>query len=189
MNLFKNIRLKRGEAILRKKVQNIKRNKFRGNLASVKKIGIVWDVASVGDFEHLSQFNQKMNERGIDVKVIGYYPGKLLPDRLTAIRFLWCLKKSDLNFFFIPLSEEAELFTSTPFDVLIDMNFNNVFPLKYISAMSSASLKVGLFNKGTCTEYYDLMFEIKKPVNAGDYLSNIIHYLELINNTTNIINH
>jgi len=188
MDILRNIRLKRGKAILSKRMVSVKRSKFRGNIEDVKQIGIVWDASVVSDFEYLSIFYQTMQERGINVKIIGYYPDKILPDRLTAIRFLTCLKKQDINFFFIPVSDEAEKFIKTPFDILIDVNFNNVFPLQYITAMSSASLKIGLYEGGTNAMVFDMMLDISKKSKINDYLDHIVHYLEMINTKSEIKN-
>ncbi len=182
MELFKGIRIKRGRKILRQKASDIRRGKFAGNINSIKSIGIVWDASEDSEFRFLAQFHQSMADRGINVNIIGYYPGKILPDRLTAIRYLWCIKKEDLNFFYLPVCEEAKKFIKIPFDVLIDMNFNNILPLEYITALSPASLKIGLFNDGLNSNFFDLMLDIKKPADPREYLSNVIHYLEMIKN-------
>ncbi|MGB4291654.1 MAG: hypothetical protein WBJ37_02070 [Bacteroidales bacterium] len=182
MELFRKIRLKRGMWLLRKRAGEIKRNKFKGNLADVKSIGIVWDATRTSDFQFLAQFHQKMQEKGVDVKIIGYYPDKILPDRITAIRYLSCLKKNDLNYFYLPTSEEAENFIKTRFDVLIDVNFNDLLPLQYITAMSVASLKIGLFNDGNNSYLFDMMIDLNKNPKISDYFDHILHYLEMINN-------
>jgi len=188
MELFKKLRIKRGRYILRKKADYVKRNKFKGNLTDVKLIGIVWDATRASDFQYLAQFHQKMQERGVEVKILGFYPDKLLPDCLTAIRYLTCIKKNDLNFFYLPVSEEAENFIKTPFDVLIDINFNDLLPLQYITAMSVASLKIGLFNEGDNSYLYDMMFDLNKNSNVNEYFEHILYYLEMINNPTFIKN-
>ncbi len=66
----------------------MKRKVYYSNIKHIKKIGIVWDASKTEDFSSLSKFHQKMHERNIDVKIIGYYPGKELPDQYTAIRYL-----------------------------------------------------------------------------------------------------
>ena len=148
MELLKRIRLKIGHSILRKKMAMIKRKVFYTNIDLVKKIGIVWDASSVGDFVSLTKFHQKMSERNIEVKILGYYPGKNLPDQYTAIRYLTCMRRDEINFFYLPVSPEAETFINSRFDILIDINFKNLLPLKYLSSLSKAALKVGLSEDG-----------------------------------------
>jgi len=186
MELFENTRLKIGNSIFSKNILKTKRKVTYGGIHLIKKIGIVWDASKTGEFSGLSKFHQKMQERNIDVKILGYYPGKELPDQLTAIRFLSCIKRKELNFFYIPVSTEADVFISTKFDILIDINFDRMFPLQYITKLSAASFKVGLFYSEADSSTFDLMMEIKKPVQVENYLAQVIHYLEKINSGSTI---
>ena len=181
MAMFRKFRLNRGRAILRKKFARMKRIKFKGNISSAKTMGLVWDASKPDDFTVLSRFHQKMLERNIDLRIISYYPGKEVPDRITAIRYLTCLKQQDLNYFFRPSSPEAEQFIKTPLDILIDLNFRDNFPLEYISSLSNAGFKVGIFNNKYHTNPFDLMMEVRDTTDINDYLSQVIHYLEMIN--------
>ncbi len=186
MELFRNYRLKIGNSILVKKSLKTSRKISYTDIDNIKKIGIVWDATKTGDFTSLSKFHQKMQERNVDVKVIGYYPGKELPDQYTAIRFLTCIRRNELSFIYLPASTEADVFINSKFDVLIDINFDKVFPLQYISTLSSARFKVGLFNSEADSSTFDLMMEIKKPVQVENYLTQVIHYLEMINSGTTL---
>lgn len=181
MDFFESTRLKIGNSISSKSVGKAKRKVSYQGINQIKKIGIIWDASKTGDFSSLSKFHQRMQERNIDVKIFGYYPGKELPDQYTAIRFLTCMRRKDLNFFYIPASTEAEVFMGIKFDIVIDVNFDRIFPLQYITRLSAASLKVGLFNSETDASTFDLMMEIRKPVKVDDYLIQVIHYLEMIN--------
>jgi hypothetical protein len=184
MELFVGTRHKIANLILSKKTARIKRRVHYSNMKSIRKIGIVWDASKSEDFTSLSKFHQRMHERNIDVKIIGYWAGDELPDRLTAIRFLSCIRKKELSFFYKPVSEESDAFINTNFDVLIDVNFDKKFPLYYISSLSTASFKVGLFDSENNTSIFDLMMELKKPVHVGNYLDQVVHYLEMINSGT-----
>ncbi len=181
MKLFKNIRLKIGKAFLLKKLKKTKRKVHYSDISLVKKIGIVWDASRTDDFAGLSRFYQKMHERNIEVKILGYFSGRDLPDQYTAIRYLTCIRKREISFFYHPVSSEAKTFISNRFDVLIDINFQKVFPLQIISSLSGAAFKVGLFDTENDDSPFDLMMEIKNPVNVENYLNQIIQYLEVIN--------
>lgn len=184
MELFIKIRLKIGDAILRNKVARTKRKTSYSNIGEVKNIGIVWDASKTDDFACLSRFYQKMNENNTDVKIMGYFPGKDLPNQYTAIRYLSILKREELNLFYHPVSAESDSFVSKRFDVLIDLNFKKLLPLQYIASLSNAGLKVGLLEPDARNTPYDLMMELKSPVNVQDYLDQVIHYLGMINSGT-----
>ncbi len=181
MELFGNTRLKIANSILEKRVGKARRKVYYSNISQVKTIGIVWDASKVPDFTSLSKFFQRMHDRNIDVKIIGYYPGKELPDQYTAIRFLSCIRKNETNLFSIPVSTETDFFIRNRFDVLIDLNFEKVFPLKYITTLSSAGFKVGLFEPDSGDHRFDLMIEMKKNVPVGSFLDEVVRYLEMIN--------
>jgi hypothetical protein len=180
MELFKKIRLNIGKGILSKKITRTKRNMFYSDFRLVKKIGIVWDASSTEDFPGLSRFYQKMHERSIEVYIIGYFPGKNLPDQYTAIRYLTCVRKKEINFFYQPVSSETNKFISTRFDILIDINFKKRFPLQYISSLSNAGFKVGLYESDPINAPFNLMIDLKNPIDIENYLNEVVHYLEMI---------
>jgi hypothetical protein len=181
MELFRDTRIKIGDSILSKRRVRLKRNFFYSNINQVKTIGIVWDASKTSDFPSLSRFYQKMHDRNIDVRILGYFPGKELPDQYTALRFLNCIRKNEINWCYIPVSTETNVFISTPFDILIDLNIDRNFTLSYITKLSSARFKVGLFDSESSSSTFDLMLEIKKPVQIENYLTQVVHYLEMIN--------
>lgn len=181
MELFKSIRLKAGNNLLRKKLEKTKRKVSYSNFGLVRKIGIVWDASQFDEFPVLSKFYQRMLERNIEVKILGYYPGKHLPDQYTAIRYLTCIRRNELNYFYHPISAESSSFINNAFDILIDINFHNLLPLRYLSTMSKASFKVGPGDPENNNSPFDLMLELEKPLHIEDYLNQVVEYLEMIN--------
>jgi hypothetical protein len=184
MELFKKIRIRIGDAILKNKIAGTKRKMHYSNLSDVKNIGIVWDASKIDEFACLSRFYQKMQESKTDVKIMGYYSGKNLPNQFTAVRYLSIIKNEELNFFYHPVSNDTNKFVNNKFDVLIDINFEKLLPLQYISSLSNAGFKVGLFESETGNTPFDLMMDLKSPVNIEDYLNQVVHYLEMINSGT-----
>ncbi len=180
MEFFGNLRLRIGTIILKKRLSKISHRSKYKNFKDVRKIGIVWDASKHQEFQSLARFHQEMLERNIEVKIIGFHKGKHLPDQYTAIRYLSCIKSSETNIFYIPFSSEVQSFTDSNFDVLLDINFDKIFPLLYITGLSKAALKVGLFDPEENNNPFDLMMEIKKPVNVEEYLTQVIQYLEMI---------
>ena len=181
MEAFKNTRLRIGKFSLSKKMKRSKRRVIYSRIDMVKTMGIVWDASNPDQFSTLSRFYKKMQERKIEVKILGYFPGQELPDRYTAIRYLTCLRKNEICFFFNPVTSEAISFIEKNFDILIDINFKKIFPLHYISSLSKAGFKVGLFNSDSSDTPFDLMMDIKSPIDIENYLNQVILYLEMIN--------
>jgi len=181
MELLGEFRQKVGIYILERKGSRSKRKVHYSNIESIKKIGIVWDASNNEEFSFLTKFHNKMSEKNVKVKIIGYYAGRELPNNLTAIKFFSCIRKPELDFFYKPVSSvEAATFIKTRFDVLIDINFDKKFPLYYVSTLSTANFKVGLWDSKTSNPIFDLMIEMKRPFRIDNYLDHVMHYLEMI---------
>ena len=170
--------------MLSKVVAKTKRKVSYSKLSLIRTIGIVWDASNPYEFLCISRFYQKMQERKIEVKVFGYYSGKILPQQYIDIKYFTCLRRNDINFFYSPVTADSDRFISNKFDILIDINFKKLFPLQYISSLSNAGFKVGLFEPETKNSQFDLMMEIKSPVDVDHYLDQVIKYLEMINSET-----
>ena len=97
----------------------------------------------------------------LTLMAVGVY-GKELPNQYTALRYFTCLRKKEISILYIPSSVEADTFINTKFDILIDINFEKIFPLVYVSSLSRASFKVGLFYNESDTSVFDLMMELKE---------------------------
>jgi hypothetical protein len=181
MELLRNLRIRIGKAKLAGKMARIRRKPLYINFFHIKTIGIIWDASMPDDFSVLTRFHQKMAEQNKDVRILGYFPEKELPDRYTAIRYFTCLKKNELNFLYYPVHPDAESFINTKFDILIDINFRELFPLYYVSSLSQAGIKVGLSGENPETSPFDLMISMKNPVNTEKYLDQVLYYLDMIN--------
>jgi hypothetical protein len=185
MELFRGIRLKAGKYMLSRRLLRTSRKVSYTSINHVKNILMVWDASKPEDFASLSKFYLRMQERGIHVDILGYYPGDSLPDQYTAIRYFNCIRRNELNYYYIPVVPEAEKFIKTPYDVLIDINFEQLFPLLYISTLSEAHLKTGLSDSQPEKSPFDMIMNINRPVSIDNYLTQVIHYLEMINSGTN----
>jgi len=180
MEMFKGIRVALGRSVLKKRLKKTRRNKKFNNLRNSHKIGIVWDGSNTSDFDGITEFYQEMLKKNIQVDIICYYPEKVLPDKYTAIRYLTCVKRSDLNYFYIPQSYDINEFINTPYEILIDINPNNYFPVEYISVLSRAEFKVGC-NMSSYCDKMDMTIKISEGDDPEYYLKQAKHYLEMIN--------
>lgn len=180
MELLKRIRIKIACSITSRRARRLKRRKKFNNLRNAHKIGIVWAGDNADNFSSVTRFYQEMQAKGIQVDILCYYPGKVLPDKYTALRYLNCFKRADLNFFYFPRAREVIEFINTPYEILIDINFKKHFPLYYVSAMSAAEFKIGAGGKIN-NDTLDMMIELSKNDGIDFYLEQVKYYLEMIN--------
>lgn len=184
MELFRNLRIRAGRSMLSRKLSKNTRKPHYISFYNIRTIGIVWDASKPEDFNTLARFSQKMTELGKQVRIFGYYPGKLLPDQFIANRTITCLKRTEVDFFYRPATPEAGSFMKEKLDVLIDINFSKQFTLEYITALSQASLKVGLAGADPASTPFDLMISVRNPLAVEKYLEQVLYYLEMINSET-----
>jgi hypothetical protein len=181
MELFGSLRLKAGRMILRNRLSSVRRLQHGFDIEKVKKVGILWDASFENDFQHLAALNRQLNEMGKSVEVLTWVPGKSVPDRLTGISYMRFLKKGDLNWAFIPVSTDAREFINTKFDLLIDINPSSLFHLLFITAVSTAPMKVGPDISGEPEKTpYDLMIKTFHPFSIAMFLEQTMHYLSMM---------
>lgn len=181
MGLMVNLRLKAGRMMLHRRLTALRRMKQDFSLDAVKKVGILWDASFENDFQHLAALNRQLSEAGKTVEVIAWIPGKSVPDRLTGLTYMKFLRKSDLNWAFFPVSDDARKFIEAKYDLLIDINPSSLFQLSALVALSPASMKVGPDMNGEPENTpYDLMIKAPKPFSISFFLEQAMHYLSLI---------
>lgn len=182
MELFRSLRIKAGTTILRKKSLKVKRKREFVNIKKAGTIGIVWDIVRNEDVAPISDFILKMSERGIKVDVIAIFHGKMLPDNLTALRYINCLKREDLSFIYRPKTIEAENFINSAFDILIEVSFRYSLPVRYISSMTPARCRVCCdTGDNQNRSFADIMISMGKSRDVREYLNQVVTYLEIIN--------
>jgi hypothetical protein len=181
MALFKNLRLKAGRYMLQRRLSAVRRMHQDFNLEKVKRIGILWDASFENDFQHLAALNRQLADMGKSVEVMAWIPGKIVPDRLTGLTYMRFLRKTDLNWAFIPVSEDAKKFISNSFDLIIDINPSSVFPLTCLVALSASPMKAGpdVTEEPEKTPY-DMMIRTPKPFSTAVFIEQTILYLSMI---------
>lgn len=182
MELFKGIRQFIGRKIMISRTSRLRRNKRFNNLHNAHKIALVWSAENEDDLAIINNFYREMQKREVQTDIICYYPGHILPDNLTALRHINCFKLSDLNYIYIPVSPGIIEFINTPYEILIDINFENHFPLQWITALSVAELKIGTVDAGN-SYLMDMTFDLNEKKETAYYLDQVKRYLEMINTT------
>lgn len=183
MEMFRAIRLSTGRSILRKRLRKLKRNKKFNNLHNSHKIAIAWDGSNISNFPAVSSFYHELQKENIQVDIVCFYPGKILPDEYTALRYLKCFKANDLSLTYLPQTDEIKEFINTPYEILVDINLNNHLPLQYVSVLSKAEFKVGP-DKSDYKDDLDMTIKISDNDNLTYYLEQVKYYLEMINTGT-----
>ena len=179
MNTFSKIQFIVGNFVLKKKLKQLTRIKKVNNLKTAKRIGVIFNATKQDDYKHVSGFVKYIQDRGIEVKVLGFVNDKDVPNEyLMKKNFSYFLNKS-LNWYRKPVNFEVEKFLKEKFDIIIDFSLDNDYLFNYIIALSPSRFKVGKFKEPN--NHYDFMIKLNKDKDLKYFIEQARHYLEVIN--------
>lgn len=149
-----------GSRVLEKKLRNQKRSVSVCNIKNAQNIGILYNATEFISFEIIRDFTKKLSQNNPNVTILGYVDSKKLIDHYLYRKGFDFFSRNDLNWYYKPVSEVADKFMKQPFDLLINLSLEAIYPIQYIIASSPATFKVGKFSPEE--KYLDLMIDIEK---------------------------
>ena len=180
MGIIQNIKTFAGNYALSQQVKLVRRNKMFLNLEEAKTIGIVFDATDNESFELVKKYISYLKDLKKRVKGIGFFNSKTTPPMAYSKLEYDFFCQKDLAWNYIPNSIYVKNFIEDQYDILIDLNLKDLFPLKYISSLSCAKFKVGKSSKWN-SSIFDLMLDIDASKNLTYFLRNLDTYLFIIN--------
>lgn len=182
MSVLKNIKQFIANYFLKQELRSFKSeqkpNKF--NFHNIKTVGILFDATNAEDFELVKRYIIYLREYRKRVKAIGFFSTKEIPAFTYSKLEYDFISAKELNFYGKPTSMIAKNFIDEEYELLIDLNVNDHFPLRYISALSKATFKVGKYNEKD-TEIYDLMIDADNTKTVKYFLRQVDTYITMIN--------
>lgn len=152
------------------------------NFDSAKKIGLLYDATEPQNFEIVREYVKEVRSRQKDVLALGYVDKKLLPQNQYAQLGLDFFTRKNLNWQLFPESLEVSNFIKEPFDIVLNLSSNTVFPLRYIAAVSKAKFRVGRFDVSSIP-CYDMMIEATPETDLKQFIRQAEEYLRKIKST------
>lgn len=150
------------------------------NLDQARRIGILYSLNDVPDYDKVSEFVSELQHKQKDVKALGFVRNKNLITRFLPKLSFDFFSVKDISWFYRPIHTKLKDFIEKEFDLLIDLSVHENFPLKYIAGLSHSYCKVGRFSEEN-SNYYDIMIDIKPSATLEDFLDQVRHYLTIIN--------
>jgi len=144
-----------------------------------KKIGILYEATSDRNYEIVKQFVKEIRAQQKDVLALGYVDQKELPHMRFAKLGLDFFTRKSVNWKMKPQHPSVSNFINNDFDILINLNTEKCFPLKYISAMTKARFKVGKYDQKNFP-FCDMMIQAGENIGLKDFIDQVTHYLKLL---------
>ncbi len=162
-----------------KKLFTSPRNKQFVKLSDAKTIGIIFEATNSETFETVKKFIAQLKEYTKNVHAIGYVDEKLTPNYSYIKTDIDLFNKKELKSFYQPQSPYIKTFIEDEKDLLIDINFDQKIPLRYISAASKAKCKVGIHVPEN-EPMHDVLIATTQEQGIGFYLQQVVKYLTTI---------
>ena len=157
------------------------RNRKTFNLNNAKTIGLLFFIENNNKYKHALETIKSFQEKNLKVQALGFINEKNYPAYFHPMIYFNIFTLKDINWYGKPKTNTVQNFIKMDYDILIDMSAGDHFILKYIAGLSAARFKVGRFGDEN-DKYYDLMIMMDKNLRFDDYINQVIHYLNLINN-------
>jgi len=166
---------------LNRKIKKQNRSATAVGFNDAKKIGVLYDASKEENYLLVKKMVEDIRKEHKEIIALGFINAKNLPRNRYIKLGLDFITKKDLNWYKKPVGTTIDNFVKENFDVLINLNIEGAYPLRYLAAATKASFKIGRFNNsnnGVC----DFMLQVEKKKGLGGLIDQSMHYLKIINN-------
>jgi hypothetical protein len=164
-----------------KELKKTNRERKLTNLRDAKKIGILYNLDNVPDYDVIAEFVTQLQHDRKEVKALGYVENKDLINRFLPKLSYDFFSMKDTNWFYKPVKQKLMDFIHKDFDLLIDLDMKDSLPLKYISGLSMSMCRIGRYSESSIS-CYDIMLDVNSATPVTEFIKQITHYLTIINN-------
>lgn len=180
MSFISSIKNAIGNYFLSLEIKSLHRNKTFMNMADAKTVGILFDATESGNFDLVKKYIIYLKDMKKRVKAIGFYNQKETPPMAYSKLDYDFFTIKDLNWYNFPDNIYVRNFIEDQYDILLDLNIQDSFPLRYVSSLSKAKFKVGKKSERN-NSIFDLMIDADASKGMKYFLRNIDAYLFIIN--------
>ena len=164
---------------LRRELNENKNGHQTVNFDAAKKIGLLYDATDMKNFEVVKDYVKEVRSKQKEVLALGFVDKKVLPQNQFAQLGLDFFTRKNLNWQLFPDSLEVKNFIREPFDIVVNLSDNTIFPLRYIAAVSKAKFRVGRFDTSSLP-CYDMMIEAAPETDLKQFIRQAEDYLRKI---------
>lgn len=179
--MFEGLKHRIGLRQMRSEYRALRRNGKVYNLATAQSFALIYRADNEEKFEVVRKYVRHLKEEeGIKrIMALGFVDEKVLPDFAKAKLEFDFFSKADMSWNHRPGGSAVRNFCNEQYDILIDLEREEIIPLRHILNQSRAKFKVGYFTE-EFKHYYDLMIDVKSKETV-DFIAQVNHYLSIIN--------
>lgn len=171
------LKLRLSSLLLARNLKQEGRNVKVCNIQQAKTVGVTFVVNNKEHVKEVKGFLKELMDRGLKTFALGYIPVKKPDEYYLSQKAFNFFSDKDLDWLLRPVNGPANEFIKAPFDILIDIDSDEFFPMHYVIEKSKAGFKVGRFGQ---QQTFDFMMNINKSEGIKEYYTQLIHYLTII---------
>jgi hypothetical protein len=175
MKLFRNLRLRWHDYMLRKKMERLSLKRTSIRFEKSKRIGILFDATNLDNRVFVENYVQLLRKAEKRVDIMAFVDDEQKHDNLPFKYF----NTKSLSWYEHPNTSEVEDFINIPFDILLSIHLHSVKSLEYISTLSHASMRVGKYDESKI-DCYDLMIDNAQNDNLQHFIQQIDKHLKIM---------
>lgn len=179
-NIISHIKSVAAEFVLDQQIKKLKRNKRVINLDEAKTVGIVYNVSDQKVFKTIKILVKELTTQKRQVMAMGFVNRNSIPNYCIAANSGYYFNQRDLNWYGGPKNDYVKEFINKEFDILIDLNMDDEYVLRYISGLSRSKFKVGSYSK-THEKYFDMMIDFISASKIEEFIEQVLYYLLMLN--------
>jgi hypothetical protein len=164
VRVAQSLRSKYGEYVLSKNLKHNKHEVHSCNINSAQSIGILFNATHSVSFEIVKNLVKELSGKKRKIMVLGFVDSKQMIDHYLYRKGFEFFTRNHLNWFDKPENEAVTEFINEEFDILINLNLEHNYPIKYILSLSKAKFKVGRLTDQH--KYMDFMIDIESEKEA-----------------------
>lgn len=144
-----------------------------------RSIGILYNATNERHYETVKQYVKQLRSHHKEVLALGFVDAKQLPAMWYSKLGLDFFTRKDLNWQMIPNNLYIQNFIKGKFDILLMLNIENCFPLKYLAAVTEAKFKIGRYDKKN-VDIFDMMISMDEKSTFYQFIQQVNHYLNMM---------
>lgn len=166
--------------LINREIRKETRVKRHVDFKDIRSVGVLFLLGDENEFKQLDKLIKKLIDQGKDVKMVGFFPEKIIPYFFIQKLKIDIFTKKDTNLLGFPKSEAVKEFIEQDFDILIDLTVDDILSIDYISGMSRAGFKAGRY-RDEMMKVFDLMIRKPQDMSFEAYINSMIGYISILN--------
>ncbi len=162
---------------IQKETSQLSRQKMLIPWDDVRTIGILYEVPEEADYVRFTSYLSQIQAEKKELKTLGLTSSKLPPHYCYPRLAFDYFGPREINWYGKPGGPKVSDFIRSDFDLIVNLSLSGNRVFDYITAVSAARLKCGLYRE-EAVSCYDFMIRMSAPDQPEELMTQIVNWLK-----------